>query len=80
MRIFRSVVAPPPALMAMGYPKITSGRAVRSQVIGHNLVRNKANFLEQFPHQFHCGALVSFLLYENLKDFALGTDGTPQVD
>jgi hypothetical protein len=80
MRIFRSVVAPPPAFMAMGDPKITSGRTVRSKVIGHNLVRNKANFLEQFPHQFQCSSLVPLALHENVEDFALSIDGTPQVD
>ena len=80
MRIFRSVVAPPPALMAMGDPKITSGRTLRSKVIGHNLVRNKANFLEQFPHQFQCSSLVPLALHENVEDFALSIDGTPQVD
>jgi Tripartite tricarboxylate transporter family receptor len=80
MRIFRSVVAPPPAFMAMGDPKITSGRTVRSKVIGHNLVRNKANFLEQFPHQFQCSPLVPLALHENVEDFALSIDGTPQVD
>jgi hypothetical protein len=52
MRVLCSVVAPSPALMAMRYPKIARGRAVRSQVIGHNLIWNKAHFLEQFPHQF----------------------------
>jgi hypothetical protein len=80
MRIFRSVVAPPPAFMAMGDPKITSGRTVRSKVIGHNLVRNKANFPEQFPHQFQCSPLVPLALHENVEDLALSIDGTPQVD
>jgi hypothetical protein len=56
--------------MAVRDPKITSGRTVRSQVIGHQLVWNKANFLAQFPHQFHCGSLVSLLAQQHDKAFA----------
>jgi hypothetical protein len=66
--------------MAMRDPKITRGRAVRSQVIGHKLVWNKAHFLEQFPHQFQCSSLVPLALHKNVEDFAFGIDGTPQID
>ena len=63
--------------MEMRESKITSGRSVRSKVIGHNLVRNKANLLEQFPHQFQCSSLVPLALHQNVEDFALSIDGTP---
>ena len=63
--------------MATRDPKITRGRAVRSQVIGHNAVWSKAHFLEQFPHQFQCSSLVSLALHQHIEDLALGIDGTP---
>jgi hypothetical protein len=63
--------------MAMGDPKITSGRTVRSKVIGYKLVWHKAHFLEQFPHQFQGRPLVPLALHKNVKDFALGVDGAP---
>ena len=77
MRVLRSVVAPPPALMAMRDPKITCGRAVRPQIVGHELVRYDVNLLEQFPHQFQCSPLVPLALNKNVEDFTFGIDGTP---
>ena len=66
--------------MEMRDSKITSGRPVRPQIIGHKLVRNKSQFLQQFPHQFQCSPLVPLALHQNVEDFALSIDGTPQVD
>ena len=77
MRVLRSVVAPLPPFMAMRDSKITCGRAVRSQVIGHELVRYKAHFLEQFPHQFQRSSLVPLALNKNIEDFAFGIYRTP---
>ena len=77
MRVLRSVVAPPPALMAMRDSKVPCGRAVRSPIVGHELVWYDANLLEQFPHQFQCRPLVPLALHKNVKDFTFGIDGTP---
>jgi hypothetical protein len=77
MRVLRSVVAPTPAFMATRDSKITRGRAVGSQVIGHNVVWGKAHFLEQFPHQFQCSSLVSLPLHQHIEDLAFDIDGTP---
>src|SRR6267142_7289616 len=80
MRVFRSIIAPSPAFMVARDTKITCGRAVRSQIIGHELVWYKAHFLEQFPHQFQGSPLVPLALHKNLEDFAFGIDGAPQVN
>jgi hypothetical protein len=53
---------------------------VGPQVIGHQLVWDKIHLLQQFPHQLQCGPLVPLALQQNVEDFALGVDGTPQID
>ena len=80
MRVLRSVVTPPPTFMAVGDSKITTGRPVRPQIVGHQLVRHKIHFLQQFPHQFQCSPLVPLALHENVEHLALGINGTPQID
>jgi Glutamine synthetase, beta-Grasp domain len=44
------------------------------------LVWDKAIFLQKLAHEFQRGALVPFRLDQHIEDFALGVDGSPQVD
>jgi hypothetical protein len=38
----------------------------------------KIQLLQQFPHQFQYSPLVRLALHDNVEDFALSIDGTPQ--
>jgi hypothetical protein len=66
--------------MEMRDSKITTGRPVGPQIIGHQLVWHTIQLLQQFPHQFQCRPLVPLALHQNVEDLALGVDRTPQVD
>ena len=80
MRILGSVVAPSAALMAFCNPKIMGCGSIRPQLIRDELVGNKAVFLQKLAHQFQRRLLVSSGLDQNVKHFALGVDGAPEVD
>jgi hypothetical protein len=66
--------------MEMRDSKITTGRTVEPQIVGHQLVWHEIQLLQQFPHQFQCSPLVPLALHQNVENFALSIDGTPQVD
>jgi hypothetical protein len=80
MRILGSVVAPSAALMAFCDSKIMGRGSIRPQLIRDELVWDKAIFLQKFAHQFQRGTLVSSALDQHVEHFALGVDGTPQID
>ena len=80
MRILRSIVAPSTAFMAFGKSKLTGCSPIRPQVIRDELVWDKAIFLQQLAHQFERRPLVPPGLDQHIKNFALGVDGTPEVD
>ena len=80
MRIFRSIVAPPATFVAMRDPKMTCCSPVRTQVICDQLIGEKAVFLQKLAHQFECRLLVPPGLDQHIKNFALGIQGTPEVD
>src|SRR5271157_4373781 len=80
MRILRSIVAPSTKLMAFGKSKLTGCSPIRTQVIGDELVWDKAVFLQKLAHQFERRPLVASGLDENVENFTLGVHGTPEVD
>ena len=80
MRILRSVVAPSTALMASCDPEIMGRGGVRSQIVGDELVWDKAIFLQKLAHQFQRRPLVPPALDQDVEHFALGVDGAPQID
>jgi hypothetical protein len=61
-------------------PKITGCSGIRSEIIRDELVWDKAIFLQQLAHQFERDPFVSPGLDQHIKNFALGVDGTPEVD
>jgi hypothetical protein len=77
MRILRSIVAPSTALMAFGKSKLTGCSPIRTQVIGDELVWDKAVFLQKLAHQIERRPLVPPGLDENVENFTLGIDGAP---
>ena len=80
MRIFRSIVAPSATLVAFCNSKMTGRGGIRSQLICHELVWDKAIFLQQLAHQSKRRPFVSPGLDQNVEHFTLGTHGTPEVD
>src|SRR5260370_9730409 len=80
MRFLRSIVLPPTTLMVLLDPKFASGGAIRSQVIGDQLIGNETVFLQQLSHEFQRGMLVPFRLGEHIEDLTLGIHRAPQVD
>src|ERR1019366_1534173 len=80
MRILRSIVAPSTAFMAFCDSKITGCSSIRSEIIGDQLVGDKAIFLQKLPHQFERRPLVASGLDQNVEHFALGIHGPPEVN
>src|SRR5271157_4623676 len=80
MRILRSIVAPSTALMAFGKSKLTGCSPIRTQVIGDELVWDKAVFLQKLAHQFERRPLIPPRLDENVENFTLGIHDTPKID
>ena len=80
MRILRMIVAPSTALMAFGKSKLTGCSPISTQVIGDELVWDKAVFLQKLAHQIERRPLVASGLDENVENFTLGIHGTPKID
>ncbi len=64
--------------MALQTGQLSQRRAIRGQTIRNDFIRNIALAFQQFPEQFQRGGLVPPLLDEDIKDFSLHVDGTPQ--
>jgi hypothetical protein len=80
MRILRSIVTPSAAFMGVCDSKITGCSPIRSEVVGNELVWNKAIFLQQLAHQFERRPLVASGLDQHVEHFALGIHSTPEID
>jgi hypothetical protein len=59
---------------------LTGCSSIRSEIICDELVWDKAIFLQQLAHQFERGPFVPPALDQHIKNFALGIDGTPEID
>ena len=66
--------------MAFSDSKITGCSSIRTQIICNELIWDKAIFPQQLAHQFGRRPLVASGLDQNVKHFALGIYGTPEVD
>jgi hypothetical protein len=66
--------------MAFCDSKIMGCGSIRPQLIRDELVWDKAIFLQKFAHQFQRRTLVPSALDQHVEHFALGVDGTPQID
>jgi hypothetical protein len=61
-------------------PKLTGCSSIRFEIVGGELVRDKAIFIQQLAHQFGYRALVPPSLDQNIQKLALGIDSAPNVD
>jgi hypothetical protein len=79
MRILRAVVFPFAPFMTALNAEIPDRRAVGSQIVRHQEIRNHRVFLEKLAHQLYRGALVSLGLNQHVKNFAFSIDSAPKV-
>jgi hypothetical protein len=61
--------------MAPFDPKIPDRSAVRSHVVGDELLRSEGILLQELAHHFQHGVLISLGLDQHIEDFASGVDG-----
>ncbi len=80
MRILGAMVLPSPAFVAALDPEIVGRGAVRSQVVGDQLLGSEAVTLQKLSHQFQRGVLVSLGLDRHVENLVFGVDGAPQID
>src|ERR1700739_3903578 len=79
MGVLGSVVAPSTTLMSFCDSKVIDCGSVRFEIVRDELVRNKTVFLQKLAHEFQRRPLVPPALDQNIKHFALGVDGAPQI-
>ena len=79
MRILGPIVLPQALLMVAGKLKMPDGRAVGAQLVSRHLFRREALLSEQLAEEPDGCALVPSALNQDLEDFALMIDGTPQI-
>jgi len=79
VRVLDAIVRAQPLLMPAGQAELPERGGVGGQLVGNRALRRKALLLEQFTHQPHGRAFIPARLDQQIKDFALLVDGTPQV-
>src|SRR5262245_24186631 len=79
MRVLRPVVVPSATLMSFCDSKVVDCGSIRFEIIRDELVWHKTISLQKLAHEFQGRPLVPFALDQNIKDFALGVDGAPQI-
>ena len=65
--------------MVAGKSEMPEGSAVGAQLVGRHPRRREALFAEQLAHQLDGRRPVSTTLDQDLEDFTLVVDGTPQI-
>jgi hypothetical protein len=79
MRVLGRIVHPQPLLMSAGQAELPECGGIGAQLVGDRPLGRKALLLEQLAHQPHGRPLIPARLDQQIEDFALLIDGTPQV-
>src|ERR1700751_2666393 len=79
MGVLGSGVAPSTLLVSFCDSKVIYCGSIRFEIVGDELVWHKTVFLQKLAHEFQRRPLVPPALDENIKHFALGVDGAPQI-
>ena len=66
--------------MPMLDPKITRGGVVRSQIVGDQLLRQEAIFLQKLAHQFQRRGLIPLGLDQDIQNLSFAIDGAPEIN
>ena len=61
-------------------PKITRGGVVRLQVVGDQILRQEAIFLQEFAHQFQRCGLIPLGLDQDIQNLSFTIDGAPEIN
>jgi hypothetical protein len=80
MGILGAIVRPPFHSMAAFQAEFSGSGGIGWKLVGRYPVGREAVFLQKLARQFHSSGLVSLRLHEHVEDFALGVDGSPQID
>ena len=73
-----AIVHPQPLLVTAGQAKNLKRGGIRAQLVADRQLRRKAPLLAQFAHQPHGRPFIPARLDQQIEDFALLVDGTPQ--
>ena len=79
MRDLRTVVRAPARHMAPRQPEVTKRRAIGSQLVGDDGIRDEALFFQQFAYQFQRRLLVAPRLDQDLEHLAFVVHRPPQI-
>jgi len=79
MRILGAIVLPATKIMPLRQAEIAQRSTVGRQFVSDEGIRDEALFLHQFAHQFERCPLVSPGLNQDIQDFSLTIDSTPQI-
>jgi hypothetical protein len=79
MGVLGSVIAPSTALMPIRNSQVLGRGPIGPQVIRDALIWRKSILPQKLAHEFQRRPLVPLTLDQNIKDFALGVDGAPQI-
>ena len=79
VRVLGAIVHPRPLLVTAGQAKGLERGGIGAQLVGDRQLGRKAPLLEQFAHQPHGRPFIPARLDQQIEDFALLIDGTPEV-
>jgi len=60
--------------------ELLPGSTVRAEFVGHHNRGRKALLLQQLAHQSHCRSRIAPSLNQEIQDFALIADRSPQIE
>ena len=66
--------------MPMRDPKIARRGVVRSQIVGDQILWQKAIFLQELAHQFQRCGLIPLGLDQDIQNLSFAIDGAPQIN
>jgi hypothetical protein len=79
VRVLGGIVHPLPLLMTASQAKGLERGGIGAQLVGNRQLGRKALLLEQFAHQPHGRPFIPARLDQQIENFALVIDGTPDV-
>ena len=79
VRVLGTIVHPQPLLVTAGQMELSERGGIGAQLVGDSQLGRKALLLEQLAHQPYGRPFIPARLDQQIEDFALLIDGTPEV-
>ena len=79
VRVLGTIVHPQPLLVTAGQMELPERGGIGAQLVSDRQLGRKALLLEQLAHQPHGRPFIPARLDQQIEDFALLIDGTPEV-